>query len=438
MRREKSFDGITYKSDVAPIDTTSYEAFSASMGAILDAEAMLRADPAYDAWLGELNQEGAGTAKDSGVGNQAVESATFSSLMHNIIAQFLLAQKATLAGERAIKAIEAGQKPILTVSGTNESFLKEFTEGAGIEQGDAVNASFGDVVRGYLERTRRITVKKPDDTTEHRMFPLSKASQATQDLYKTATAAAEEVGDVPVSPIDRMTSDIEAAGYKVGEITGRKLRLIYDGDDATLSSRPPGDIKTSGRKVTLEKFNSGDIDVMILNRAGSTGLSAHASAGFKDQRPRHMIVVQPEANIDTHMQMLGRVNRTGQVVLPEYTQLSADVPAEVRPAAVLAKKMASLSANTTADRKSAMGDETAVDFLNKYGDQIVSSLLRDNDDWRRKLLTPKQRAALAGTAGGVEDIARKATGRLVALPIGEQKRFLDTVTMQYGEMIEKA
>jgi hypothetical protein len=91
---------------------------------------------------------------------------------------------------------------------------------------------------------------------------------------------------------------------------------------------------------------------MILNQAGSTGLSLHASERVSDRRPRHMIVAQPERNIDTHMQLLGRVHRTGQVVLPRYTQLVADIPSEKRPAAVLAKKMASLNANTTAARGS--------------------------------------------------------------------------------------
>jgi hypothetical protein len=91
---------------------------------------------------------------------------------------------------------------------------------------------------------------------------------------------------------------------------------------------------------------------MILNQAGSTGLSACTlREKYKDQRQRHMMIAQAEGNIDTHMQMLGRVHRTGQVVVPTYSQLVADIPAEKRPAAVLAKKMASLNANTTASRE---------------------------------------------------------------------------------------
>jgi hypothetical protein len=44
------------------------------------------------------------------------------------------------------------------------------------------------------------------------------------------------------------------------------------------------------------------------------------------------------------MQMLWRVDRTGQVVKPAYSQMAAEIPAEARPAAILMKKMASLNA----------------------------------------------------------------------------------------------
>ena len=60
------------------------------------------------------------------------------------------------------------------------------------------------------------------------------------------------------------------------------------------------------------------------------GISAHASEKFADQRPRHMIVAQPAQDINVFMQMLGRINRTGQVRLPIYTILNADLPAEKR------------------------------------------------------------------------------------------------------------
>ena len=118
----------------------------------------------------------------------------------------------------------------------------------------------------------------------------------------------------------------------------------------------------------------------LFESIGCYRLSLHASSKFKDQHQRHMIIMQAEANIDTHMQMLGRVHRTGQIITPKYTQLSADIPAEKRPAAVLAKKMASLNANTTASAKSAFTAEDSLDFMNEYGDQVASELMLDDPD----------------------------------------------------------
>ena len=163
--------------------------------------------------------------------------------------------------------------------------------------------------------------------------------------------------------------------------------------------------------------------MLILNQAGSTGLSLHASSKFKDQRKRHMIIVQAEKNIDTHMQMLGRVHRTGQIVAPAYSQMMADIPAEMRPAAVLLKKMASLNANTTASRKSSVTAEGVVDFMNDYGGQVVQEYLRDNRDVHSAIGGQGVIKLIDDSSEASEDDIRKFTGYIPILPIEQQERF---------------
>src|SRR5690606_1195853 len=111
-------------------------------------------------------------------------------------------------------------------------------------------------------------------------------------------------------------SRLQQAGYKVGEITGRQATLDYRKDGAYYRVRPGKEVSIAGRRKAIAEFNGGKLDAMIINQAGSTGLSLHASETFKDQRKRRMLIAQAEKNIDTHMQMLGRVHRTGQVVTP--------------------------------------------------------------------------------------------------------------------------
>ena len=191
------------------------------------------------------------------------------------------------------------------------------------------------------------------------------------------------------------------------------------------------------RVNAVKAFNSGAADVIILNQAGSTGLSLHASNKVKDQRKRHMIIVQPEKNIDTHMQMLGRVHRTGQVIPPSYSQMMADIPAEMRPAAVLLKKMASLNANTTASRKSAVSAEGAVDFMNDYGGQVAQEYLRDNPDVYEALGGNKIVQIKEDPTEADEADIRRLTGYIPILPIKQQEEIYKDIVDRYNDLIER-
>jgi len=191
------------------------------------------------------------------------------------------------------------------------------------------------------------------------------------------------------------------------------------------------------RVNAVRGFNNGDIDVIILNQAGSTGLSLHASSKVKDKKKRHMIIVQAEKNIDTHMQMLGRVHRTGQVIAPAYSQMMADVPAEMRPAAVLLKKMASLNANTTASRKSSVTAEGVVDFMNDYGGQVVQEYLRDNPDVLEAIGGNKIISLVEDSSEATEDDIRKFTGYVPILPIKQQEEIYKDLIDRYNELLER-
>ena len=223
-----------------------------------------------------------------------------------------------------------------------------------------------------LKPGRPITIKPAVGDSRKHYLTDEELGPAGLDAYDNALQFIKDLdfGDLPISPIDHIHRRLAQAGYSSAEITGRGLIIAYRSRRAgVLRNRPPSEVKAAGRKVNIEKFNNqtpgkkDGLSVIVLNQAGSTGLSLHANKTFKNQNKRVMIIVQAEANIDTHMQMLGRVNRTGQVVLPRYSQLVADVPAEKRPASVLAKKMASLNANTTASRTSAVTAKDVPDFM---------------------------------------------------------------------------
>lgn len=444
VRRERSFEGIAYNTPIVEVDRNQYAATAGILSSIQSfSEDYVGA--ATEKLDEQLRAEGETLGFDNAVGKAGASSTNFTAIMHNVIDQMLLAFSADATADRAIAAIENGEKPVITVANTLESMLDQYAEVAGINIGDEMQITFADVFRRYLERSRWITIKKPQGyvndagkevKSERVRLTDGQLGSAGVAAFRETMQMIDEAGleSLPGSPIDYILSRIQDAGYKVGEITGRGTGINYRNGKAYLKVRPDAERSIKGRLKTINGFNDGSIDVVLLNRSGSTGLSLHASEKFKDKRKRRMIIAQAEGNIDTHMQMLGRVHRTGQVVLPEYDQIVIGVPAAKRPAANLARKMASLNASTTASRDSALTSKESVDFMNVYGDQVVAAIMQEEPDIHRMLAEP-----LAEEDEGymIDGAARKVTGRIPLLPVEMQEELYDRIESEYKALLEQ-
>ena len=434
IRRERTFAGVSYDTKETKVDKQTAENMATSMRDIL--EFSRNKEIVVKAIKKDLDKQG-GIAKEMGE-KTTVQSANFGSIMHNLIDQMLLSLKAQDSVRFAVERLEAGEKVVLTVSNTMGSFLKDYADEMDLNINDTVDLSFADLYLRYLEKQREITIKKPSGATEKYRLTDNDLGPALVDQYNNVKTFIENAGfgAAPISPIDYLHSELRKAGYKTEEITGRTVTLNYDNyfdsKNPVLATRN-ADIRQ--RVNAVKDFNSGKLDVLILNQAGSTGLSLHASEKVSDKRKRHMIIVQPEKNIDTHMQMLGRVHRTGQVVTPAYSQMMADIPAEMRPAAVLLKKMASLSANTTASRKSAVAAEGAVDFMNDYGGQVSQEYLRDNPEIYEAIGGKRIVELVDDPTEANEDDIRRLTGYIPILPIAQQEEVYKDIIERYNDLI---
>jgi hypothetical protein len=432
IRRERTFAGVAYNTEETKVDKQTAENMATSMRDIL---AFSREkEKVVKAMQKEMDKRG---EKIGGSGEKtSITSVNFGSTMHNLIDQMLLSLKAKESVNHAIERLKANQKVVMTVSNTMGSFLKDYADDMGLVTGDSVDLSFKDLYKRYLEKQRIIKIKPPGKNSVTREYRLTDddLGPALVQQYKAIENFIDNAGfgSAPISPIDYMHAELNKAGYKTDEITGRTMVLNYASGNPVLASRK-SDI--TQRVNAVDSFNSAKVDVIILNQAGSTGLSLHASSTFEDTRKRHMIIVQAEKNIDTHMQMLGRVHRTGQVQPPSYSQMMADIPAEMRPAAVLLKKMASLSANTTASRKSAVSAEGAVDFMNDYGGQVAQEYLRDNRDVYEAI--GEVVTLVDDPTEGNEDDIRKLTGYIPLLPIKQQEEIYKDLVERYKDLIER-
>lgn len=469
LRRERSFEGVSYDILPVPVDPDLYASFTRALNTIFEFDLAIadygadenEGDGFRDTWAQDyLDSIGAAQARDDGIGEGGANSTSFGSIMHNLIGQMLLAIKADQSATEAINAVKAGEKPVITVANTMESFLKDYIEEHNapsevkqgeapkprLEVGSAIDLSFKDVLHRYLKRTRRITIKDADDKKKkkHVFIPIEDMPIELQEMYAAAeeTIQNAEIGALPVSPIDHLRERFRQAGLTISEITGRKDIVDYSGDKPRWAKRPRKELGAAGSRVTVRAFNNGDIDAVILNQSGATGISMHASPKTgKDLRRRRMFILQADANIDVFMQLLGRVHRTGQVIPPAFSQAVAEIPAEARPAAALMKKMASLNANTTGARKSVFSGDHP-DFLNQYGDRIVAAILHEDWETNDALGSPLRYDEKGKPQAA--DVARKALGRIVRLlpedRLGgamSQRELLDQIETLYTALIEQ-
>lgn len=439
-RRERSYDGVEMNMKSAPVNIEHAEKVSSLLRSVFDLDKQMAG--LREAYGEKLAGAGEGLGSDNAVGETGVTSVNFSSIMHNVIGQSLMALKAKSTVEDAVAAWKRGEKTVIALSNTFGALLDRYVDEHGLKpKADLSGLNFNRVFENYLRRTREVTVKDPFDPKKKNRVTISDDDMRDlgfgflADQYKAVEneIRTADISSMPGSPLDYIRDQMQAAGMKVGEITGRKLVI----DNGALAQR---DDSAAAKKRQMNDFNSGKLDTLIINSAGSTGFSLHASVNYHDlnemmekipARQRHMILLQADPNIDTFMQILGRVHRTGQIVVPKYTLLASDLPAEKRPAAVLMRKMASLNANTSANRESSVSLKSAVDFMNKYGDEVVGELLHDDPALAEMLgVRPSEEGTF------MPGIAQKATGRLAILPIARQEEIYTRLEKSYGDLLD--
>ena len=371
-----------------------------------------------------------------GVKKAGVDNQPFVSRIHNIVDQLLFSIKVDAVADEAIRIIKSDRKPVIAVKSTMETILDDtFTTGEGVE-----SLNFGIVMERALKSVMKYRVKDAISKTEDaKQLTREELSDHGKRAYDRIVERSKGITtDLHPSPLDYLVMKIEKAGFSVGEVTGRsrKINLNPDGT-GVLQNRT----KAEKDKTTLYRgFNEGDLDALIINSSGATGASAHSSEKFGDRRQRVMIIHQPELNINTEVQKWGRIFRTGQVVLPEYKYITSSIPAETRLMMVLKKKIKSLDANVTSSQKTSSEFLEMEDFINKYGDFIVTQYLRENQDLHQKMQNPigkeDWQKVLDGSKVSVADIAMKATGRIALLDSKTQEDFYEVISERYASHID--
>ncbi|MGH8077657.1 MAG: strawberry notch C-terminal domain-containing protein, partial [Lysobacter sp.] len=296
-------------------------------------------------------------------------SMNFGSRLFAIYRQFQLTIKTELTAERCIAALEAGKKPVVVMENTMESLLRDLVyenredfnvEGledmvpmpadfaAGVDLGAGL--TFRDVLQRMLTRLSYYNeVGRYGEVEQHFI-----ESEEGLKMIANIRGMIEEFPDLPASPLDDVRRRVESGGYTMGELSGRSLRIEERADAVTGVINQVAVVRPERPKTQIvREFNDGTTDAILLTRAGSTGISLHASERFDDRRQRVLIEQQSAADVNVRVQFLGRVHRKGQVSVPEIETLSSGLIGEARPIAMQNSKLRKLSANTTANQDSA-------------------------------------------------------------------------------------
>lgn len=376
-----------------------------------------------------------------------IKNQPFASKAFNTVQQVLLSLKAKSAAERAIDYLKQGMKPVIALNNTNESQTGNLALG---EEMDAPD--LGTSLKKGLEGTLRYTQKDAKDNSESGYIKLSDLGDEAVEAYHELEKKIEQTSTgLSLSPIDVIKNELQKAGYKVGELTGRQTEFVYN-DNGTVTKVKRAD---TDKKKLARDFNDGKIDALILNKSAATGISLHASSKYKDQKKRVMIVAQQQLDVNDEVQMRGRIDRTGQVARGAYEYVVSLIPAEQRLLMMFKAKLKSLDANTTSSQKSKFNEMEVADITNKYGDKVVREYMAEHLDLYARMADPfgweKSNGDdlsridpqnLVASGGGVGDgeagaDASKLLGRMALLRVSEQEKMLQEIGELYANEIQR-
>lgn len=338
---------------------------------------------------------------------------------------FLLGLKTRQTYEHAIKQLSNGKKVVIAIANTMESAFdnmrKDYIENVKYDLGDVMPNDFSLYCAYLLSYTTQFTLRKvsikDDGSTQEESIKYNfrdhhKIDTETERLiseyvyFRISDSFKANLNKIldskigtPLSPIDIIKSSIEQAGFSIDEVTGRGRNLVFSKDDAGEYDFTEGRIekrKVGKKDEIFARFQENDLDCVILNQSGAVGASLHAIPTFNELgeivapvnviqdidvkdikkrvppsslknksevKQRYMIITQMELDVNKEVQKLGRIDRTGQVYPPMYGYLISAVPSESRLAAMMERKLRSLSANTSANQSQSEDLYSADDFF---------------------------------------------------------------------------
>jgi hypothetical protein len=253
---------------------------------------------------------------------------------------------------------------------------------------------------------------------------------------------------LPGNPLDEIL--FRYGHGNVAELTSREHRL-EPGKDGKLEYKWRGGSPTS--VAEMERFNRGEKRIAVISTSASIGISLHAGLQFGNQQRRVQYMLELSWSADKQMQSNGRSHRSNQASAPIFVPVSTNAGGEVRFAASIARRLASMGALTrgSAEATGAGGALDQYDYENPYGRAALSSLYGhiERGGSVPNLANPLQALRDMGVLGtsqaglvAVPDEEREDIphffNRLLALHVDQQNPLFDAFDTLFQRRVENA
>lgn len=348
--------------------------------------------------------------------------ANLNTQLSRLFEYFIISLKTQQAIQYAMEELNVGRKVVIAISNTFASqfdnIKRDYEQSIPYQYGDVVPNDLVEMFKGQLARLLGFTyrgvkvlddgTKAPFETTislfDERIDDYGKPNfrffiNALGRLKSTFAFAFQSFPNIgiPLSPLDVIRAKV-GKDFTIDEITGRTKMLEFDKNnysEGILSKREKQD-----KMALVNKFNANELDALIINVSGATGLSLHALETIvqgkivppvnvrpkevpksllpkNEVKGRTMIILQMEKDIAKEMQKLGRINRNGQAYIPKYIYVNSIIPSEARYNAMAQKKLKSLMSMTAGNQNFGKDIFNYDDFLSDFGIDAWNQTIRD-------------------------------------------------------------
>jgi hypothetical protein len=408
IRREHDLSNAEYRApevpeQYVPVIRANMDALSGALRALMDLQHVVTS---YTAQLnGEdyfTRQRAAEERRRRGREQMGLSSMHFSSTLHHFTQQALLAVHADFFADMAIASAREGNKPVLVVQSTMESVLAEVVkvlvdhnvnpDGAEVEMSFAsvlermakkiteVNVTYAGERHAFNLQDQMINLQGRALPEQLQILLAGRHLQVNNDVravLEEFRAALQRIPtEIPVSPIDYISDKMRAAGFEMGELTGRRWKAEQVRPGTYRLQRRRDSAKRDRQRIQNE-FNNGITTGILINKAGATGIDLHSDLRFVDQRRRDLMVLQADDDIYVFQQALGRVFRANMAVAPRYTLPGSAVPVAVRGMAIMRRRLSNMMSLTRGSRDAEMGGAMP-DLFNWVGCEAAMDYLQNN------------------------------------------------------------